>query len=140
MTDIQAALGLSQLKRLEEFVNRRNQLARRYDNELEILPVRKQKMPQGIQSSNHLYIIRVPNQMHHSLFEKLRRSGIGVNLHYIPVHLQPYYRKLGFQEDDFPEAEAYGSEAISLPLYPDLNDEHQDYVIETLKQNIHDQR
>ena len=108
MSDIQAALGLSQMGRLEEFVNRRNELAHRYEQSLEELPVQLQLVPDSINSARHLYIIRVSSQQHLNLFEALRKNGIGVNLHYIPVHLQLYYRRLGFQEGNFPEAEAYG--------------------------------
>ena len=136
MTDIQAALGLSQLKLLEEFVDRRKEIARRYDHSLSNLSVTKQKVSTDIQSSRHLYVIRVPKQEHHSLFETLRREGICVNLHYTPVHLQPYYRNLGFQEGDYPEAKSYGYEAISLPIYPDLTNGEQNYVIGTLKKHI----
>ena len=136
MNDIQAALGLSQLKRLEVFVDRRNEIARRYDHSLSKISVTKQEISTNIYSSRHLYIIRVPKKKHLSLFETLLRHGIGVNLHYTPVHLQPYYQNLGFQKGDYPEAEAYGCEAISLPIYSDLSNGDQDYVIETLKKHI----
>lgn len=132
MTDIQAALGLSQLDRLEEFVARRNELAQSYDEALEDLPVQRQVLPDGTTSARHLYVIRVPSHQHLKLFQKLRQEGIGVNLHYMPVHLQPYYHNLGFQKGSLPESEAYGQEAISLPLYPDLSDDWQNHVITTL--------
>ena len=136
MTDIQAALGLSQLGRLEEFVVRRNELAQRYDEALAEITVQLQKVPDDVYSARHLYVIRVPSEQHCNIFKSLRDKGIGVNLHYMPVHLQPYYRKLGFQEGDFPEAEKYSQEAISLPLYPSLSDSKQDHVIATLRSLI----
>ena len=132
MTDIQATLGLSQLERLEKFVVRRNQLAQRYDEALANMPVRTQHLPADVMTTRHLYIIRVPAQKHLKIFKTFRNEGIGVNLHYMPVHLQPYYRKLGFIEGDFPEAEAYEKEAISLPLYPDLTNDEQDQIITLL--------
>ena len=136
MTDLQAALGLSQLHRLEEFVARRNELAHRYDEALGNFPIKQQMVPENVYSAKHLYVIRVPSQLHLKLFENLRREEIGVNLHYMPVHLQPYYRNLGFQQGSFPESEAYGQEAISLPLYPGLSDDEQDHVLTTLKRFI----
>ena len=122
MTDIQAALGLSQLGRLEEFVVRRNELAQRYDEALAEITVQLQKVPDDVYSARHLYVIRVPSERHCNIFKSLRDKGIGVNLHYMPVHLQPYYREIGFQEGDFPKAEKYGQEAISLPLFPIMTD------------------
>ena len=133
MNDLQAALGFSQLGRLDEFVARRNELARRYDDAFACLPVRTQLFSKVVRSARHLYVIRVNAQCHRTLFETLREAGIGVNLHYMPVHMQPYYQNLGFHEGLFPESEAYGREAISLPLYPDLSEENQDYVSKTLR-------
>ena len=136
MTDIQAALGLSQFGRLEDFVVRRNELAQRYDEALTVMAVQLQRVPNDVYSTRHLYVIRVPSERHCNIFKSLRDKGIGVNLHYMPVHLQPYYRKLGFQEGDFPEAEKHGQEAISLPLFPSLTDSEQDHVIVTLRSLI----
>ncbi len=136
MTDMQAALGLSQLERLEEFVDTRNALARRYDEALEDLPLRKQKVPKEVWPARHLFVIRVPTQRHRVVFESLHSAGIGVNVHYIPVHLHPYYRSFGFVEGYFPESEAYAQEAVSLPLYPDLSHEAQDHVIATLNEHV----
>ena len=133
MTDIQAALGLSQLERLDEFVTQRNELAQKYEEAFAEVTVQRQVVPENIYSARHLYVIRVHQHQHLNLFKTLRNEGIGVNLHYMPVHLQPYYRKLGFQEGDFPEAEKYGKEAITLPLYPKLADENQKKVITILK-------
>jgi UDP-4-amino-4,6-dideoxy-N-acetyl-beta-L-altrosamine transaminase len=136
MTDFQAALGLSQLGRLEEFVMRRNVLAQRYDEALVEMNVQLQIVPDDVYSPRHLYVIRVPSEQHCDIFKSLRNKGIGVNLHYMPVHLQPYYRKFGFKEGDYPEAEKYSQEAISLPLYPSLSDSKQDHVIATLRSLI----
>jgi UDP-4-amino-4,6-dideoxy-N-acetyl-beta-L-altrosamine transaminase len=133
MTDIQAALGLSQLSRLDDFVRRRNELARRYDEAFAELPIDCQLVPNGVYSARHLYVIRVPAAMHRGLFEHLRAEGIGVNLHYIPVYWQPEYRRLGFKEGQCPEAERYYRGAISLPLYPKLRGEEQEQVIEACR-------
>ena len=133
MNDIQAALGISQLERLDEFVAQRNELARKYDGAFANIPIQRQVVPDSVYSARHLYVIRVPMQQHLSLFQTFRNKGIGVNFHYTPVHLQPYYRDLGFQDEMFPEAEKYGKEAISLPLFPKLTDEKQNKVIIILK-------
>ncbi len=140
MTDIQAALGQSQLKRLNEFVDKRRALVERYNAALDgdkfVLP--------SSASYNcpawHLYVVQLKTEaLSHSrdhVFKAMRNSGIGVNLHYIPVHLQPYYRQFGFGVGDFPHAEAYYSVAMTLPLYPQLTHEEQDYVIKTLTENL----
>jgi dTDP-4-amino-4,6-dideoxygalactose transaminase len=137
ITDLQAALGLSQLGKLDDFIARRRALAARYDRLLAYLPVTLPSPQPEAQSAWHLYVIRLQSDRiglsHRQVFEGLRAAGIGVNLHYIPVHLQPYYRDLGFAEGDFPEAERYYAEAISLPLYPLLSDQQQDYVVEQLR-------
>lgn len=137
MTDIQAALGTSQMKRLDEFVGRRNMLAKQYNKKLSNLPITLPWQHSDSYSAFHLYVIRLKldeiNKTHREVFESLRSSGIGVNLHYIPVHTQLYYQKLGFNEGDFPEAEAYYREAISLPLYPSLSKDKQDYIVNALK-------
>ena len=132
MTDIQAALGISQLNRLTRFVARRNELALRYDNALNKLGINRLVVTEHNYSARHLYVIRVPANQHLRIFKALQNEGIGVNLHYMPVHLQPYYRKLGFEEGDFPESEAHGREAISLPLHPGLSEEEQQHIIEIL--------
>ncbi len=137
MTDLHAALGLSQMARLDSFVAKRRQLAARYDRLLADLPLVLPVAQAGAESAWHLYVVRLRldeiNVTQREVFDTLRAAGIGVNLHYIPVHLQPYYRQLGFEEGDFPEAERYFSEAISLPLFPLLSDEQQDYVVEQLR-------
>jgi dTDP-4-amino-4,6-dideoxygalactose transaminase len=140
ITDIQAALGTSQMKRLDEFIKRRRFLAQRYYQLLADLPLISPWQHPDTESSWHLYIIRLKldkiNKTHHQVFEALRQAQIGVNLHYIPVHTQPYYQQLGFQWGDFPEAEKYYQEAISLPLYYGLAEKEQDKVISMLKKII----
>jgi len=135
MTDIQAALGLSQLQRLEFIVSERKRLLDQYRLLLTSLPLRVLDIPREVVSALHLAVIRLedPSPAHHrQVFEGLRAAGIGVQLHYTPVHLQPYYRRLGFQERSFPEAEVYASNSISLPLYPGLQDLDQNRVTDKL--------
>jgi UDP-4-amino-4,6-dideoxy-N-acetyl-beta-L-altrosamine transaminase len=138
ITDIQAALGASQLQRLDEFVDRRRFLADRYNQLLQDLPLTLPWQHPDTESSWHLYIIRFKlekiEKTHRQVFEELRQAGIGVNIHYIPVHTQPYYQKLGFNWGDFPEAERYYREAISLPLYYGLIQEDKGRVIATLRE------
>jgi len=133
MTELQAALGLSQLERLGAFVARRQMLAARYDQKLADLPLTLPWQHPDTQSSRHLYVIRLQPQAkgpgHKQVFEALRAQGIGVNLHYIPIHIQPYHRARLKQVPQLPEAERYYAEAISLPLYADLSLADQDRVI-----------
>lgn len=136
MTDLQAALGLSQLERLDDIVAERNRQLQRYRELLAALSVYLLEVPEDVSSSVHLAVIRLADTSpdhHRSVFEGLRAAGIGVQLHYTPVHLQPYYRRLGFREGDFPAAEAYATNAISLPLYPGLQDRDQERVVSTLE-------
>lgn len=136
MTDIHAALGASQVARLADNVDRRNILARRYDDALGRLPLQLPTVQPGNRSAFHLYVVRVkPNRRsltHRQIFDALRQRGIGVNLHYLPVHLQPYYRDLGFAPGQYPEAEAHADEAISLPMYSALAERQQDQVVAAL--------
>ena len=138
MTDIHAALGLSQLQRLDVYVRRRNELARRYDAALQNLPLRLPFVEPQNYSAFHLYVVRLPDDTseasHRYIFEELRSRDIGVNLHYTPVHLQPYYRQLGFGPDRFPEAERFAQSALTLPLYAALAEDLQDQVVEVLEQ------
>jgi UDP-4-amino-4,6-dideoxy-N-acetyl-beta-L-altrosamine transaminase len=139
MTDLQAALGLSQLQRLDEIVAERNRQLNRYRELLADLPVHLLEVPEDVVSSVHLAVIRLQQAtatQHRQVFEGLRTAGIGVQLHYSPVHLQPYYRALGFEEGQFPEAEDYGSSAISLPLFPGLTAEEQARVAAALSQQL----
>jgi UDP-4-amino-4,6-dideoxy-N-acetyl-beta-L-altrosamine transaminase len=136
MTDLQAALGLSQMKRLDAFVAKRHAIARRYNELLADLPITTPwQHPDGY-SGLHLYVIRLKlneiRKTHREVFEALRAASIGVNLHYIPVYRQPYYEGKGFRERYCPEAEQYYSEAISLPMYPGLTEEQQDQVVRVL--------
>jgi UDP-4-amino-4,6-dideoxy-N-acetyl-beta-L-altrosamine transaminase len=136
MTDMQAALGLSQMSRLEEFVARRRALAGRYDAALAGRPLGRPWQHRDTLSSYHLYIIRLDlarnSITRRKVFDSLRERGVGVNLHYMPVYLQPYYRRLGFRPGHCPEAERYYDEAISIPLYAGMTEEQQDHVIGSL--------
>jgi UDP-4-amino-4,6-dideoxy-N-acetyl-beta-L-altrosamine transaminase len=138
MTDIHAALGRSQLGRIDKFVARRRVLAARYDEAFANAPLTRPGQHADAQSSWHLYVIRVPAAVRNEAFERLRAAGIGVNLHYIPVPRQPYYRGLGFDPADWPEAERYFAEAITLPLYPGLSEQEQDTVIEAVLKTMED--
>lgn len=136
MTELQAALGVSQMSRLNSFIEARHRLARRYDALLKDLPLTIPFQLEDTYSGLHLYVIRLKldeiNKTHKEVFEALREQGIGVNLHYIPVHTQPYYQQMGFQWGDFPQSEAYYQEAISLPMFHIMTLEQQDVVVETL--------
>jgi UDP-4-amino-4,6-dideoxy-N-acetyl-beta-L-altrosamine transaminase len=136
MTDIQAALGLSQLDSIDEFVVRRRELVYRYNELFSDFPLTIPWQYSDAHSAFHLYVVRLElekiKKTRKEVFESLRRNGIGVNVHYIPVHTQPYYRRLGFSYGQFPEAEKYYEEAITLPLYPSMTYEEQDYIIDTL--------
>jgi dTDP-4-amino-4,6-dideoxygalactose transaminase len=137
MTEMQAALGLSQMDRLDAFIARRRDLARRYDAMLADLPLRLPGRLPGAGSSWHLYVIRLDDTARHlATFEALRAGGIGVNLHYIPVHLQPYYRRMGFGPGDFPASEDYYARAISIPLHAGLTDDEQATVAATLSRAL----
>lgn len=136
LTDLHAALGLSQMAQLEPWIERRHRIADRYDVELAGLPLLLPTRASGRRSALHLYVVRVaPGSPmdRRALFEYLRAQQIGVNVHYIPVHLQPYYRRLGFAPGDFPVAEAYYRDTITLPMYPALEDDAQGRVIDVLK-------
>lgn len=133
ITDIQAALGLSQLDRLVDFVECRHAIADRYDALLKELPVDLPGRFTEANSSWHLYVLRLQRAADHlSVFKSLRSDGIGVNLHYIPAHLQPYYQQLGFRLGEYPVSEDYYSRAISLPIYPDLDEASQLQVVAAL--------
>ncbi len=133
MTDIQAALGLSQMSRLDAFVQARHAIARRYEQWLEPYALTRPWQHPDTHSALHLYIVRVPadsaHGSHREVFERLRSDGIGVNLHYIPVYRQPYYQRLGHSIADYPASEAYYREAISLPIFPGLTEAEQAQVV-----------
>lgn len=133
ITDIQAALGVSQLGRLDAYVQRRHELADRYDQLLASLPLKRPVRDRANRSGLHLYVVVLNDtDRRREVFDNLRANGIGVNVHYIPVHLQPYYRSLGFKPGDFPAAEAYYAGAISLPMFATLTDDQQDRVVSVL--------
>ncbi|MCY0093038.1 UDP-4-amino-4,6-dideoxy-N-acetyl-beta-L-altrosamine transaminase [Hoeflea ulvae] len=134
MTEMQAALGISQMARLDDYVARRAALAERYDRLLEGLPLRRPRQMEATASSWHLYIIQLHDaSQHNSVFDSLRDAGVGVNLHYIPIHRQPYYQRLGFSAGDFPAAEDYYTRAISIPLFPTMTEDQQDYIVSRLR-------
>ncbi|PTC02981.1 UDP-4-amino-4,6-dideoxy-N-acetyl-beta-L-altrosamine transaminase [Vibrio mediterranei] len=136
MTELQAALGVSQMKRLKDFTAARHYLADRYNNMLKSLPVVLPYQLENTYSGLHLYVVRLHLDKipltHKEVFDALRAQDIGVNLHYIPVHTQPYYEKMGFSKGDFPESERYYSEAISLPMFHSMTEEQQNRVVEVL--------
>jgi hypothetical protein len=137
MTDIQAALGASQIIRLDEFVARRRALAARYDELLKDLPLVTPYVLKGANPSWHIYIVRVDfshlKKTKKQIFEEMKAQGFILNLHYIPVHTQPYYQSLGYRPENFPNAMIYYAEALTLPLYYDLTDEQQTEVTAALK-------
>lgn len=139
MTDIHATLGLSQLQRLDTYLKKRHDIADRYDQALSDLPLLLPTRTSQSYSSLHLYPIQVTDAApldRLELFNRLRSDGIGVNVHYIPIHLQPYYRSLGFNPGDFPNAELYYSRALTIPLHPKLSDNDIDYVIAALNKHL----
>ena len=137
MNDIQAALGLSQLSRLDKYIKRRHEIAKYYDNELRDLPILLPLQPPNVYSSYHLYPILIKTNSdfknQKQLYNELRENDIAANLHYTPVHRHPYYENLGFKKNDFPIAEQFHQNVISIPLYAILPDIHQEHVIDTLK-------
>jgi UDP-4-amino-4,6-dideoxy-N-acetyl-beta-L-altrosamine transaminase len=140
MTEMQAALGASQMHRLDEFVAIRHQLQQRYDELLQVLPITTPYQFQDSFSALHLYPIQLRleeiTKSHAEVFDELRENGIGVNLHYIPVHMHPFYQNMGFKQGDFPNAEAYYRRAISIPLYSGLSFDMQDQVVTVLKRAL----
>jgi UDP-4-amino-4,6-dideoxy-N-acetyl-beta-L-altrosamine transaminase len=137
MTELQAALGLAQLDRLDTYVSARAARAAEFDRALADLPLDLPHQRTDTNSSWHLYVIRLQDPAQHApMFNALRADGIGVNLHYIPVHTQPYYKELGFRDGDFPASEAYYTRAISIPIYAIMTDVQQAKVIATLKKHL----
>ena len=140
MTEIQAALGMSQMKRLDEFVKRRHQLAEYYDSALKEAHCRTPWRDPNCLSAFHLYVIRLClnkfSKTHREVFEELISNGVLVNLHYIPLHLQPFFEKMGFKRGDFPQAEAYYAEAVSIPLFPAMKFSDQEKVVNTIQRVI----
>tara|TARA_R100000935_G_scaffold19518_1_gene37498 strand:+ start:9668 stop:10828 length:1161 start_codon:yes stop_codon:yes gene_type:complete len=140
MTDMQAALGVSQMQRLNDYVAKRHELAEHYNELLKELPITLPWQHEDSYSGLHLYVIRLQldkiSKTHLDVFNGMREAGILVNLHYIPVHLQPYYQDMGFEEGQFPEAEQYYKEAISLPMFPTMTEDQQSTVVKTLIEKL----
>jgi len=140
MSDIHAALGANQLRRLDGYIERRNAIAQRYDEAFRNLPLQLPKVSDESRSAFHIYVVRVDlaavSKTRKEIFDDLRAKQIGVNVHYTPVHLQPYYRTLGFREGQFPQAEAHGASAITVPLYPTMTERQQDLVISAMRETL----
>jgi dTDP-4-amino-4,6-dideoxygalactose transaminase len=130
LTDLQAALGISQLSRAEEWLRRRREIAQRYNEAFSGSYVKIIYPKENVYHAYHLYVIQVENRL--ELYNYLRSKNIFSQVHYIPVHLMPYYRRLGWKKGDFPNAEGYYERCLSLPMYPTLSDEEQEFVIKTV--------
>ena len=137
MNDLQAALGIAQMKRLDKFITIRHSLKQRYDELLKDLPLITPAQSSDSYSSLHLYPVQLKleqlSKAHNQIFDELRKNGVGVNLHYIPIHMQPYFQNMGFKKGNFPIVEDYYSRAISIPIYQGLTTELQDKVVKVLK-------
>lgn len=137
MTELQAALGISQMKRVDEFVSKRHLLSKEYDLLLAKLPLKRPYQHQDSYSALHLYPIQIKlkevSKKRKQIFNEMRSNGIGVNVHYIPIHTQPYYKQLGFKEGDFPNSEYYYNRTLSLPLFQGLTSDQQKQVCDTLR-------
>jgi UDP-4-amino-4,6-dideoxy-N-acetyl-beta-L-altrosamine transaminase len=134
LSDMQAALGLSQLKKLDSFIQRRTEIAQVYDKGLADLPLKLPVVDPSSQSAWHLYMVELTHHDRQSIYQQLHDKGVGVNVHYIPIHLQPYYQKLGFKQGDFPLSEHFYQHALTLPLFPSLTASEQTKVIATLRE------
>lgn len=132
LSDMQAALGLSQLKKLDSFMQKRAEIAKVYDEALDKLPLKLPFVESQSQSAWHLYMVELTQHDRQAIYQQLHAKGVGVNVHYIPIHLQPYYQQLGFKRGDFPVSEHFYQHALTLPLFPSLTDAEQTKVIETL--------
>ncbi|VAW71364.1 Bacillosamine/Legionaminic acid biosynthesis aminotransferase PglE; 4-keto-6-deoxy-N-Acetyl-D-hexosaminyl-(Lipid carrier) aminotransferase [hydrothermal vent metagenome] len=136
MTDIQAALGISQIARLDQYIKRRHDIVLKYDKAFNSFPITLPYQHPDSYSSFHLYVIRLKSNAtipHQQLFEQLRTNGVNVNLHYIPIYTQPYYQDMGFKSSDYPNAEQYYKEALSLPIFPTLSGKEQNQVIKIVQ-------
>jgi len=134
LSDLHAALGISQLAKLDSFIAKRRQLAIRYQQKLEHLPLQLPVETSSSRSAWHIYVVALTRHERSNVFSLLRDKGVGVNVHYIPIHQQPYFRQLGFKTGDFPCAESHYNMALTLPLYPSLTFEQQDFVIKSLEE------
>ncbi len=136
ISDIQCALGISQLNRLSESIEKRNIIAKKYKKELSSLPIRFQEFNNNYNNAYHLFVLRTSKRK--ALYDYLRTKGIFTQVHYIPVHLSPYYKRLGWTKGDLPNAETYYEECLSLPMFPSLKEEEINHVIESVKQFFHE--
>ena len=139
MTDIQAALGISQLTRLDKFVLRRREIAKYYDERLPAIGLEIPWQSESSFSSYHLYPVKCGDGSsidRNSLYHSLHELGLGVNIHYIPIHRHPFFEKLGFREGDFPQSESYFNQTISLPIFYDLSDESVEEIVESIQHII----
>ncbi|GAC20839.1 UDP-4-amino-4,6-dideoxy-N-acetyl-beta-L-altrosamine transaminase [Paraglaciecola arctica] len=134
LSDMQAALGLSQLKKLDVFIQKRSELAKVYDKELADLPLKLPIVQTQSQSAWHLYMVELTQHQRLDVYQQLHNKGVGVNVHYIPIHLQPFYQQFGFKQGDFPVSEHFYQNALTLPLFPSLTATEQTKVIDTLHQ------
>jgi UDP-4-amino-4,6-dideoxy-N-acetyl-beta-L-altrosamine transaminase len=134
LSDLHAALGISQLKKLDGFIERRGELAQRYQTELATLPLKLPPIDSNSQSAWHLYMVELVKHDRKAIYQALHGKGIGVNVHYIPIHLQPYYQNLGFKSGDFQHAERFYDNALTIPLYPGMTADEQDKVISALQE------
>ena len=137
MTELQAALGVSQMNRLDEFIAKRHTLQERYDSLLDSLPIVKPYQDNDSYSALHLYTIQIDldkaSKGRQQVFNELRESGVGVNVHYIPIHIQPYYQQFGFKDGDFPISESYYNRAITIPLFHSMTFNQQDQIVSILR-------
>jgi dTDP-4-amino-4,6-dideoxygalactose transaminase len=138
MTDIHASLGISQLKKIDKFIETRNNIAARYNQELLELPISLPTIAEGNKSSYHLYVIKIQDDFakvkpRDQIYKELIQKGVGVNLHYLPVHLHPYYKNLGFYKNQYPISENYADNALSIPIFYGLTNDQQSKVIQALK-------
>ena len=140
MNDIQAALGISQLNRLDQFISKRNEIANYYTSELSHLPLSIQEIQRDCYSAFHLYVVRLQlektNKTRDQFMEKLLDFGIGASIHYQPIHLHPFYEQMGFKKGDFPMAEEYYKRAISIPMFPDLKKSELKYIVECISEAL----
>ena len=140
MSDIQAALGVSQLGKIDSFIEKRNQIFSKYIDLLSSTDIQLPFTGKDYYSANHLFVIRIKldktNRKHYEVFKYLLDNNIGANLHYIPIYRQPYYNSFGYKKTDFPESEKYYKEAITLPIYPELRDDEVEYIVDMLKNSL----